>query len=265
MEDLNPEEIALRFNRSRLINSDGPDHEINGDTYNQYIMETETHDSHISAVHMTVDESFHRDVITALAKEMLNRATGIDGISTELLLLTPHLCSTFIYRLWKQVGMLAHVPSGLTQGYVIPLFKKGDATQPRNYRPITLLSHVRKIISIAVNIRLNRQYKFNINQYRFSPNCGTKMATLQAHNLAVTGHKYLAVIDLKQAYPSVRRNILPQQCGRRLPNNDTYGTQPAHRRSILNKGPILPSNRAAYYGNPARGSGQPHSIQPVYG
>jgi len=48
-----------------------------------------------------------------------------------------------------------------TEGYIIPLHKKGDINSPENYRGITLLSVFGKLFIKIINDRLNKWAKNN--------------------------------------------------------------------------------------------------------
>ena len=53
--------------------------------------------------------------------------------------------------------------SGEIIPYIIPLYKnKGDDTNPKNYRPITLLSCIGKLFTSILNDRLNK-YSEEVN------------------------------------------------------------------------------------------------------
>ena len=84
-----------------------------------------------------------------------NKATGTDGLSTKLL----HLCGEslvlpllFIFNL----SIRTHTfPVAWKEAKVSPIFKKGDPTDPCNYRPIAVLSTISKILErhIANSLR----------------------------------------------------------------------------------------------------------------
>lgn len=122
-----------------------------------------------------------------------------------------------LFLLWRAAGKIRHIPSILRGGTVVQLYKKGNPKDPSNFRPITILSLVRKVISIAINFGVMQSYKFHPCQYGFSPKCGTEIATMHAAALQQSGHAYLAILDLKQAYPSVRRDVLLRECWTHLP------------------------------------------------
>ena len=46
------------------------------------------------------------------------------------------------------------VPDRFKEAHVIPLFKKGSKLDPRNYRPVSILSVMSKILERAVHVQL---------------------------------------------------------------------------------------------------------------
>ena len=63
------------------------------------------------------------------------------------------------------------IPKALKRFLITPLYKGGDKTKPRNYRPITLTSHIIKVFERIVcdNIKmyLNKINAWNQNQHGF--------------------------------------------------------------------------------------------------
>lgn len=169
----------------------------------------------------TYQLQFKADIRSALDMVQSNRAAGPDGVISELFQLAPNSICEVIFNLWHTAGRLSYIPYIFHQGIVVPIYKKGDPSEPISYRPITLLSHIREVVSLAINNALKHSYKFNKCQYGFSPRSGTEVATLHAHKLTQTGHNLPAVLDLKQAYPSVRRHHILQACAKSLPDELT--------------------------------------------
>ena len=91
------------------------------------------------------------DIISSLD---YNKAVGINSIPIKMLKLAKeqiaeHLC--FIYNLSFTTGIF---PDSLKVAKVTPVYKKGSKLECANYRPITLLSNLDKIIEKLMHERL---------------------------------------------------------------------------------------------------------------
>ncbi len=75
-----------------------------------------------------------------------NKATGPDLVTAEAMKTTPKRQTEFLPDLWHVVGRTGHLPTQWTKCTIVPLYRKGDATNPGNYRPIAILPHPRKVI-----------------------------------------------------------------------------------------------------------------------
>lgn len=100
---------------------------------------------------------------------------------------------------------------------VIPIFKKGDNANINNYRPISLLSPLSKILEKAVYMRLFSFFETHKiicnNQYGFRPSHSTELALLDYlhHILSKLNDKKLSVglfLDLSKAFDVIDHNIL---------------------------------------------------------
>lgn len=101
-----------------------------------------------------------------------------------------------------------------TCGVVTPIYKKGDATEPRNYRPITLGSAIDKLYNMVLNSRimmyLEEHGKLHDAQHGFRPgrsavdNVYMLSTCLEARSLQKLD-TYLLFLDIEKAYDTVWR------------------------------------------------------------
>ena len=108
-------------------------------------------------------------------------------------------------------------PETLKLSKVIPIFKKGHHTLPENYRPISLLSCINKLLEKLIEKRLrdfidknNSFYEF---QFGFRKNLSTCHALLEITNNIYehlnVGQNVLGLyLDLKKAFDTVDHTIL---------------------------------------------------------
>ena len=101
------------------------------------------------------------------------------------------------------------------------IHKKGDPGIPSNHRPICLLSSLRKVIEQTLDKEMQAHYVPNVMQMGFQAKLGTEMAIAQTVQALKGGQKWTAVLDLKSAYDTVRRDLLFERCAKVLPDHIT--------------------------------------------
>lgn len=101
------------------------------------------------------------EVSCALKATHNGKAAGTDKVPGELLKLTQEeevptsdLGKT-LWNLLEKIWKSARIPKSYNSAMVVPIPKKGDLTDPDNYRGISLISAVLKIISKVVATRLH--------------------------------------------------------------------------------------------------------------
>ena len=88
------------------------------------------------------------DVLQKIEKMKVNKTPGPDKISPRILKEVKHQMSKPLAILFNKSLRDGKVPSDWKCANVTPLFKKGDKSQPRNYRPISLMSVVYKLMDV---------------------------------------------------------------------------------------------------------------------
>ena len=124
----------------------------------------------------------------------------------------------FLMAVWTASGRLNHIPCEWNRGWLIPMFKKGDPSDPHNYRPICLLSVTRKIIERALALAMNHSFTPHQAQMGFQNHMGTDMALAHMNRAARNGQNWTAVLKLKSAYDRVSRDMLMKRCEEVLPD-----------------------------------------------
>jgi hypothetical protein len=125
-------------------------------------------------IFIPTDEAEVREVINSLKK---TSSAGVDKIKLSTLKFCIDETCTYIVNIINLSFTQNKVPKGMKIAKIIPIFKGGSPTDPSNYRPISILPILSKILEKIVQNRLlnffqSRFQLFN-RQYGFIQNSNT--------------------------------------------------------------------------------------------
>jgi Reverse transcriptase (RNA-dependent DNA polymerase) len=144
-------------------------------------------------------------------------STDINGISTKLIKLLKFELMTSLLHLFNLRSNSGKFPSKLKSSRTIPIFKSGDPLSCDNYRPISLLSALSKILEKFVANKLVDHLEGNnllySNQYGFLRNRSTIHNLSQLTNFItkeLNEKKYVVgvFLDLRKAFDVVPHSFL---------------------------------------------------------
>lgn len=196
-------------------------------TFNNYFIDISVNLQH-RATNTTKDTSINSHTIFLLPTSPLeifkiimelknNKSVGYDEIDTKSLKsCAKHICQplSYIINLAFEQGCF---PEKLKKSIVKPLHKKGDKCDTNNYRPITLIPILSKIIEKALNTRIlnffNKHHILRPEQFGFRKNSSTTLATFNlvkniTHNLSKKISIATIFLDMSKAYDSVVHELL---------------------------------------------------------
>ena len=155
------------------------------------------------------------EVRESMARMVSGTAPGPDGVPVELFKRSGEHFVPVLARLFSAVGTERKSPPGFTDGAIITLPKGGDATQPGNYRPITLLNTDYRLLAKVLADRLlvsmgsvvdPAQTAF-LRERRIGDNI--MLLQLLPHSLAAQNRTAVAAfLDVAKAYDTVDRSFL---------------------------------------------------------
>ena len=161
-----------------------------------------------------VDENHLLNIINNLTPKT---SSGIDNLSIKHIKVIKNELVKPLTLITNQVLCTGIFPDKLKIAKVIPIFKKGDATDLNNYRPISLLPAISKIIE---NVIYNQTYNyfdhnkiFYAHQYGFRKQHSTELAVLELVDRTIfTLDKDETPIniflDLSKAFDTLNHTIL---------------------------------------------------------
>lgn len=189
-------------------------------------------------------------------------ATGIDKISNKILkdhkdYLVPLL--TFIFNQCLQMGTF---PTALKISNVHPIHKSGDRNRVSNYRPISILPSLSKILEKIINNRLvlflENNNLLSPNQFGFRRNKSTEDAVMNLTNSIATNldksKKCVSIfLDLAKAFDTVSVPLLLrklERLGVRGVQLDLFRDYLSNRFQCVSIGEHTSSTLPVHYGVP---------------
>lgn len=170
---------------------------------------------------MHISESTEREIEVIISNLKNTNSTGFDGIMTKHIKASKENTSRAISKLINKIIEDETWPETLKIQILRPLHKKGSKTELNNYRPISLLSVINKIIEkFFANKIKSFLTKFKLLtdiQYGYTEKRGTEQILVQINELITTAlndGKYVGAIfiDLQKAFDSFDKKILLKKC-----------------------------------------------------
>lgn len=164
-------------------------------------------------------------VCKALSRIKNGKAPGIDGIANEGLKLIAGMEEAAIAKIAALFEEIVNEPntdevSRLKAGLLVLIPKETeneDEPKPTDYRPISLLPHLAKLLELVVMVTIEEEYgldrRLSPQQYGFRRHSGTADAQINLralHELCdEKGHPLLVVLlDIKKAFDSVPFDVI---------------------------------------------------------
>ena len=150
------------------------------------------------------------DVLGVLQSLPKRKASGSDGITTDLLCLCSSGIATSLSVLFSRSFAYRHFPTAWKEALAVPMYKKRKRSQLKNYRPIALLSAVGKVCERLVQLHLQKllsTYQSD-NQWGFRKGDSTShqlFRLVQTWSDALNSQKVVGVVffDLAKALDKV--------------------------------------------------------------
>ena len=101
------------------------------------------------------------EVEKALDQMKKGKAPGEDQLTADILKLGGQPTIRIMTRLFNKIMELEQVPTKWNESKVIILFKKGDVSDIKNYRPISLLPHMYKVFTRIILERMKKDLDEN--------------------------------------------------------------------------------------------------------
>jgi hypothetical protein len=209
--------IIDRLNGNTLVSDDSEKANIFGKYFGSVFT---TDDGSLPAIQSRIEESISLDSIDfsvdkvhkTLMRLKPSTSCGPDGLPNVILKNLASSISAPLSYIFNSSFSSHYLPSQWLQAYVTPVFKKGIASDPSNYRPISLTCTCCKVMERLINDQLlhylsthklitNSQYGF----LRKRSTCTNLLECINDWTLALDKHKTtdIVYIDFQKAFDSV--------------------------------------------------------------
>ncbi len=147
----------------------------------------------------------------------LSNSEGIDNIPTRIVKISNHLISSHLARIFNLSIKTATFPDRLKYAKIIPIYKADKRTILSNYRPISILSPISKLIERLI---FNNLLRFLLDnnilfkyQFGFRENYSTELALVEISDkiyksLDNSEFFFALYLDLSKAFDTVDFDIL---------------------------------------------------------
>ena len=154
-----------------------------------------------------------KEISSAISSLKTGKSKGLDLVSNEMLKngqtqLIPCLVLLFNFCLANTC-----YPQSWAKGYISPIFKSGDPTDPNNYRGITITSNLGKLFNTILNNRLDKFLEQNnlihtaqigfTKHARTTDHCFILKTLVDKYCNTKEGRLYACFIDFQKAFDNV--------------------------------------------------------------
>ena len=101
---------------------------------------------------MNLEMITDKEILNAIKRIKTNQSPGYDNIHPSFIKNCLHYLISPLKILFNQSIIQGKVPSIWKVGLIIPIYKKGEVKNIKNYRPITILSCFAKLLEHLINI-----------------------------------------------------------------------------------------------------------------
>ena len=158
------------------------------------------------------------EIIKCIQKLKNNKSGGEDAIINEYIKTTSNQFIEIYEKLFNLIFDTGFIPESWVVGNIIPIYKnKGDSNDPKNFRPITLVSCLGKLCTAILSERLS---KYSDDFFVMHENqCGFRQGYCTVDNLFTLysffellkrkkKKMYCAFIDFEKAFDKIWREGL---------------------------------------------------------
>lgn len=167
-------------------------------------------ESHLTNTNISTDCPNVTEICNAIKLLKNNKSPGIDNISPELLKIDVDTSAQLLAPIINQFWCSEQLPEEIAEGVIVNLPKKGDLTDRKNWRGITLLSMVNKVIAQIINVRLStallpalRKEQAGFRAHKSCVDHVNSLRVIVEQSVEWRSPLYLTFIDFEKAFDTL--------------------------------------------------------------
>ncbi|KAL5255606.1 hypothetical protein ACHWQZ_G010992 [Mnemiopsis leidyi] len=162
-------------------------------------------------------EFTEEDIISAIDEIDPESATSDGDIPAKILKFCKRPLSHALFKLWKCSYEVGKIPQVYKEQFITPVYKKGNKTEPANYRPVSLTSHVIKVFERIIRKNLvdflekNNLFSSKQHGFRKGRSCLTQLLQhmdFLFQNFLDNSETDVIYLDYAKAFDKVDHSIL---------------------------------------------------------
>ena len=150
------------------------------------------------------------EVKCALKALKLEKACGLDTLSTEHFLYASNKVAVLLALCFNTMLQHSYTPHSFTDTILVPIVKdkKGNLTEPNNYRPIAITSVASKLFEKIVLFRYEDRLVTTDNQFSFKRNHSTDLCVFTLKSIvnyfnSSSSPVYICYLDASKAFDRI--------------------------------------------------------------
>ena len=156
------------------------------------------------------------DILKSLLSLNVSKATGLDGLSARFLKDGENQISSAIANIINLSLYSGRIPDNMKTARVVPLYKKNSKSEPGNYRPVSILTVMSKILEKTVHKQLENDsgsekilydYQSGFRNSYSTDSCLTQLTDQIRFDMDKRNYTGM-VMNLQKAFDTVDHDIL---------------------------------------------------------
>jgi hypothetical protein len=151
-------------------------------------------------------ESFEETLRESIGHSARKKAPGDDGITGEVLQAHTKEAACILMKVLQEIVKTGILPRSWTSADLVMIPKTENAeANPKDYRPVALLSHTRKVVERAVAWEIQKVWSLSRGQHGYRAGTGAHFAVHLAHlQLQHNTNLRLVCLDLSGAFDKAK-------------------------------------------------------------